>query len=186
MPGASTAKRTLPPFCSSARIESVMARVSMYSLVLFLTSCTVTIGRLPLAMIDVCCMERAMVSAIICRSVEPNWLVTVSIPRASPYVVFSCAQPAASSAASSTTVFLMGLLLAHQDETEVDRLRARRHGAHHKVGVLVEHERLPGFFLGGAHAFAVDPAEFVGDALDALAVVVQVGVDLDQVAASRA
>jgi hypothetical protein len=56
----------------------------MYSLVLFFTSCTVTIGRLPLAIADVCCMERAIASAIICRSVEPNWLVTVSTPRASP------------------------------------------------------------------------------------------------------
>ena len=61
-----------------------MARVSMYSLVLFLTSCTVTIGRLPLAITGACCIERAMDSAIICRSVEPNWLVTVSTPRASP------------------------------------------------------------------------------------------------------
>ncbi len=49
MAAASTAKRTLPLFCSSTRMLSVIERVSMYSLVLFLTSCTVTIGRLPLA-----------------------------------------------------------------------------------------------------------------------------------------
>ena len=61
-----------------------MARVSMYSLVLFFTSCTVTIGRLPLAMTGACSIERVIDSAIICRSVEPNWLVTVSTPRASP------------------------------------------------------------------------------------------------------
>ena len=51
---------------------SVIARVSMYSLVLFLTSCTVTIGRLPPATTGACSIERVMDSAIICRSVEPN------------------------------------------------------------------------------------------------------------------
>src|SRR5258706_13230582 len=82
--------------------------------------------------------------------------------------------------------FCHGLLLAHQDQPEVDRLgrwrdRADRHG-----GVLVQHERLPGFLLGRAHAFAIHPAELVGDALHALAVVVQVGVDLDEIARLRA
>ena len=56
----------------------------MYSLVLFLTSCTVMIGRPPPVTIGVLSIERVIDSAIICRSVEPNWLVTVSTPRASP------------------------------------------------------------------------------------------------------
>jgi hypothetical protein len=63
---------------------SVIARVSMYSLVLFFTSCTVTIGRLPLMMAGACSIERVIDSAIICRSLEPNWLVIVSGARASP------------------------------------------------------------------------------------------------------
>jgi hypothetical protein len=44
----------------------------MYSLVLFLTSCTVTTGRFELAITGAWSIERAMDSAIICRSVEPN------------------------------------------------------------------------------------------------------------------
>ncbi|MNC87372.1 hypothetical protein D3C83_30930 [compost metagenome] len=62
----------------------MIARVSMYSLVLFFTSCTVTIGRLLEAMTGELSMDRVMDSAINCRSVEPNSFVTVSTPRASP------------------------------------------------------------------------------------------------------
>ena len=61
-----------------------MARVSMYSLVLLRTSCTVTTGRLLLTITGACDIERAIDSAIICRSVEPYWLVRVSTPLASP------------------------------------------------------------------------------------------------------
>src|SRR5512137_2197030 len=102
----SVAKRTLRLFCSVARMRLVMARVSMYSLVLFFTSWTVTMGRLPLWITgDSDSIDCDMDSASICRSVDPNWLVTVSTEPASPYVVFGPPQPArASKAARARTV----------------------------------------------------------------------------------
>ena len=62
----------------------VIARVSMYSLVLFFTSWIVTSGRLPLPMIGAWSIDCVICSASSCRSVEPNWLVTVSTAPASP------------------------------------------------------------------------------------------------------
>ncbi len=78
----SLAKRAVPVFISWVLIDVVISRVSMYSLVLFFTSYTCTTGR-PRSTPD-CARERVMLSAIICRSVEPNSLVTVSTALVSP------------------------------------------------------------------------------------------------------
>ena len=75
-------KRTLPDLTSAVWIEFITLVVSMYSLVLFLTVEMVTVGR-PWKM-PVSSRLPVIFSAIICRSDEPNSLVTSSTPLASP------------------------------------------------------------------------------------------------------
>src|SRR6218665_3975242 len=76
------AKRTLPDLTSAVCIEFITLVVSMYSLVLFFTVEIVTVGR-PWKM-PVSSSPPVIFSAIICRSVEPNSLVTNSTALASP------------------------------------------------------------------------------------------------------
>ena len=75
-------KRTLPDLTSAVWMEFITLVVSMYSLVLFFTVEIVTVGR-PWKM-PVSSKPPVIFSAIICRSVEPNSLVTSSTALASP------------------------------------------------------------------------------------------------------